>query len=128
MISSDRSYIEERRREPSAMTFDEAILPKELQMMKAFLPFLPVSMQKMLAIYIKWIELQKTIEYFSQNTPIQQSPDMGNLMKCMKGLLPPEEQSQMEQFADIFENMDMYREMFEGFTSAFTPDQKEDHT
>ena len=84
------------------MTFDEAILPKELQMMKAFLPFLPVSMQKMLAIYIKWIELQKTIEYFSQNTPIQQSPDMGNLMKCMKGLLPPEEQSQMEQFADIF--------------------------
>ena len=110
------------------MTFDEAILPKELQMMKAFLPFLPVSMQKMLATYTKWIELQKTIEYFSQNTPIQQSPDMGNLMKCMKGLLPPEEQSQMEQFADIFENMDMYREMFEGFTSAFTPDQKEDHT
>ena len=41
---------------------------------------------------------------------------------------PTEEQSQMEQFADIFENMDMYREMFEGFTSAFTPDQKEDHT
>ena len=107
------------------MTFDEAILPKELQMMKAFLPFLPVSMQKMLAIYIKWIELQKTIEYFSQNTPIQQSPDMGNLMKCMKGLLPPEEQSQMEQFADIFENMDMYREMFEGFSSAFPSEQKE---
>ena len=110
------------------MTFDEAILPKELQMMKAFLPFLPVSMQKMLAIYIKWIELQKTIEYFSQNTPIQQSPDMGNLMKCMKGLLPPEEQSQMEQFADIFENMDMYRDMFEGFSSAFTAGQKEDST
>lgn len=106
------------------MTFDEVILPKELQMMKAFLPFLPVSMQKMLAIYIKWIELQKTIEYFSQNTPVQQSPDMENLMKCIKGLLPPEEQSQMEQFADIFENMDMYREMFEGFSSAFTPDQK----
>lgn len=106
------------------MTFDEVILPKELQMLKAFLPFLPVGMQKMLAIYIKWTELQKTIEYFNQNTPIQQSPDMGNLMKCMKGLLPPEEQSQMEQFADIFENMDTYREMFEGFSSAFTPDSK----
>ncbi len=110
------------------MTFDEAILPKELQMMKAFLPFLPVSIQKMLAIYIKWTELQKTIEYFSRNTPIQKSPDMGNLMKCMKGLLPPEEQSQIEQFADMFENMDMYREMFEGFSSTFTSDQKEDNT
>ena len=98
------------------MTFDEAILPKELQMLKAFLPFLPANMQKMLAIYIKWVELQ--------NPPIQQSPDMGNLMKCMRGLLPPEEQSQIEQFADIFENMDMYRDMFEGFTSAFSPDQK----
>ncbi len=110
------------------MTFDEVILPKELQMLKAFLPFLPSSMQKMLAIYIKWVELQKTIEYFSQNPPIQKSPDMGNLMQCMKGLLPPEEQSQMEQFADIFENMDMYRDMFEGFSSAFTAGQKEDST
>ncbi len=107
------------------MIFDEAILPKELQMMKAFLPFLPADMQKALAICIKWMELQKTIEYFSRNPPIQQPPDMGNLMKHMKGLLPPEEQSQIEQFADMFENMDMYREMFEGFSSSFSPDQKE---
>ena len=107
------------------MTFDDAILPKELQMMKALLPFLPAGMQKMLAIYIKWTELQKTIEYFSRNPPVQQSPDMGNLMKCMKGLLSPEEQSQIEQFTDMFENMDMYREMFEGFSSAFTSEQKE---
>lgn len=106
------------------MTFDEAILPKELQMLKVFLPFLPANIQKMLAIYIKWMELQKTIEYFHRNTPIQQSPDMGNLMKCMKGLLPPEEQSQMEQFADMFENMDMYRDMFEGFSSAFSTDHE----
>lgn len=110
------------------MTFDEAILPKELQMLKAFLPFLPANMQKMSAICIKWMELRYTIEYFSRNTPIQQSPEIGNLMKCMKGILPPEEQSQMEQFADIFENMDMYREMFEGFSSAFSPGQEGDNT
>ena len=108
--------------------FDEAILPKELQMLKAFLPFLPANMQKMVAIYIKWLELRYTIEYFNSNTPLQQSPDIGNLIKCIKGLLPPEEQSQIEQFTDIFENMDMYRDMFEGFSSAFTPNQKEEHT
>ena len=42
--------------------------------------------------------------------------------------LPPEEQTQIEQFAEMFENMDMYRDMFEGFSSAFTPGQKEDDT
>ena len=106
--------------------FDETILPKEMQMLKAFLPFLPAGMQKMLAIYIKWTELTFTINYFNRHPPLQQSPDPENLMKCMKGLLPPEEQAQMEQFADIFENMDMYRDMFEGFSSAFSPDPKED--
>ena len=110
------------------MTLDEMILPKELQMLKAFLPFLPAGLQKTLAIYIKLMEFQKTIEYFDRNIPSQQSPDMGNLMKCMKGFLPPEEQTQIEQFAEMFENMDMYRDMFEGFSSAFTPGQKEDDT
>ena len=106
--------------------FDEAILPKEMQMMKAFLPFLPASMQKMFAVYIKWMELQYTISYFNQHTPRQESLDIGNIMNCLKGIVPPEQQAQMEQFSDIFENMDMYRDMFEGFSSAFTPDQEGD--
>ena len=48
-------------------------------------------------------------------------------MKCLKGLLPAEEQAQMEQFSDLIENMDLYREMFEGF-SAPTPGSKEGDT
>ena len=107
--------------------FDEAMLPKELQMLKAFLPFLPISMQKMLAIYIKWTELRNVIEYYNRNPPVQLSPEGGNLMKCLKGLLPPEEQAQMEQFSDLFENMDLYREMFESF-SAPAPGSKEGDT
>lgn len=106
--------------------FDEEILPKELRIMKAFLPFLPAGFQKMLAIYIKWTELTLTMEYLNRHPPVRQEPEMGALMKCMKGLLPEQEQAQMEQFADIFENMDMYRDMFEGFSSSFDPAQKED--
>ena len=45
-------------------SLDEAVLPRELQMLKAFLPFLPAPAQKMLAIYIKWTELQNTIAIF----------------------------------------------------------------
>ncbi|MDO4262376.1 MAG: hypothetical protein Q4C82_09875 [Eubacteriales bacterium] len=105
--------------------FDEAILPKELQMLKAFLPFLPAGVQKLCAVYIKWTELQYTIDYYDRHPPIQESPDMGNVLRCMKGILPPGEQAQMEQFADMFENMDSYREMFEGFAPADPPGRKE---
>lgn len=96
-------------------SLDEAVLPRELQMLKAFLPFLPAPAQKMLAIYIKWTELQNTIAYFNQHPPVQKSLDGGNLMEFMKGIVPQEEQAQMEQFADMFEHMDLYQEMFEGF-------------
>ena len=81
-------------------------------------------MQKQKAIYIKWSELQYTIEYYNRNPPLQQPMEAGNLMNCIKEFLPPEEQAQMEQFADMFENIDLYREMFEGFSSA--PEQKEE--
>ena len=95
--------------------FDEAVLPKELQMLKAFLPFLPAPAQKMLAIYIKWTELQNTITYFNQHPPVQKSLEGGDLIEFMKEIVPPDQQAQMEQFADMFEHMDLYREMFEGF-------------
>lgn len=109
------------------MTFlDEEILPKEMQMFKVFLPFLPADMQKIFAIYLKWLELQYTINYFNSHRPTQKSPDISNVLKCLKGILPPEQQEQIEQFADIFENMDMYRDMFEGFSSAFMPGQEGD--
>jgi hypothetical protein len=108
--------------------FDEVILPKELKMLKAFLPFLPANMQKPFAFFIKWTELRCTMDYFNRNLPTQQSLEAGNLLDCMKGFLPAQEQAQMEQFADIFENMDMYRDMFEGFASAADPEQKEDDT
>ena len=86
--------------------FDEAILPGELKMFKAFLPFLPANLQKMCAIYIKWMELKATIDYYDQHPPVQ------------------EEQASMEQLADMMENMDLYRSMFESFSAPTSSDQK----
>lgn len=105
--------------------FDETMLPQELQMLKIFLPFLPVSAQKMLAIYIRWIELQNTISFYDRHPPVQLSPEKKNLIDCLKHVLSPEEQAQLEQISDLFENMDLYREMFEAFSASSSPDQKE---
>lgn len=102
--------------------FDESFLPGELKMFKAFLPFLPASLQKMCAIYIKWMELKATIDYYNQHPPVQEPADMAHVFQCMKGILPPEEQASMEQMADLMENMDLYRSMFENFSTPMSPD------
>lgn len=106
---------------------DDEILPREMQMFKAFLPFLPVNMQKMFAIFLKWQELQYTISYFSRHQLTQKNPDINNLLACLKGILPEEQREQFEQLSDLFENMDMYRDMFEGFSASFVPDQEGDN-
>ena len=105
-------------------SLDEAVLPRELQMLKAFLPFLPANLQKMCAIYIKWMELKATIDYYDQHPAVQEPADMSHVFRHLKGILPPEEQASMEQLADMMENMDLYRSMFESFSAPTSSDQK----
>lgn len=106
-------------------SLEETILPPELRLFKILLPFLPSDAQKILAIFLKWTEFLSTARYYEQNPPRQQNPDTESLLKSLKDILPPGEFSQMEQFIDIFENMDQYREMFESFSSFDMPGQKE---
>ncbi|MCC8140482.1 MAG: hypothetical protein LUE92_14700 [Clostridiales bacterium] len=106
-------------------SLDDTILPPELKLFKILLPFLPADAQKVLAVFLKWTELVGTVRYYEQNPPRQQNPDTESLLKCLKDILPPGELSQMEQFMDIFENMDQYREMFESFSAFDMPGQKE---
>ena len=49
------------------------------------------------------------------------------IFRIMKEGKSDAEQAQMEQFSDLFENMDLYREMFESF-SAPAPGSKEGDT
>lgn len=50
---------------PLPMTpFDMLTSSTQLQMMKLMLPYTPPGIQRMLAFYIKFLELKKTAEYF----------------------------------------------------------------
>ena len=50
---------------PLPMTpFDILTSSTQLQMMKLMLPYTPPGIQRMLAFYIKFLELKKTAEYF----------------------------------------------------------------
>jgi len=46
--------------------FDRLTTTQELQMMKLLLPYTPASSQRMLAVFIKFQELQNTIKFFEK--------------------------------------------------------------
>lgn len=54
-----------KNKTPFPMTpFDMLVVPEHLHIMKLFLPYLPSGTQKLLAVWIKYVELQNTITYF----------------------------------------------------------------
>lgn len=54
----------EKKPPRSLLPFDEQTMPPNLYIMKLFLPFVPASFQKFLAIYIKCLELSFTLRTF----------------------------------------------------------------
>ncbi len=74
--------------------FDAVVSKDSLQMLKATLPYMPVSMQKMLAIYSKVTELSNTISYFRSFTPELQ------MMSSTQTIQPMELLSDLRQYSN----------------------------
>lgn len=94
-------------------SLDEACFPENCRCSKLSCPFFLLLPRK--CLHLHQGQSSEYHCYFNSIHLIQKSLDGGNLMEFMKGIVPPEEQAQMEQFADMFEHMDLYQEMFEGF-------------
>ena len=88
---------------PKLMTpFDMLVTSSSLYTLKLMLPFTPASMQRSLAIYIKFSELKSTMEHFYG---FRNSDCQGSILDQLKSCLSPEEQTQMSQMEDLM-NMD----------------------
>lgn len=74
--------------------FDAVVSQDSLQMLKATLPYMPVSMQKMLAIYAKVTELSNTVSYFRNFTPELQ------MMSSSQPVHPTELLSDLRQYTN----------------------------
>lgn len=60
---------------PSPMTLlDELTTPVQFRILKLLLPFLSFPQQRMLATWIKFLELQRTLELFSSGYTFSESP------------------------------------------------------
>lgn len=100
------------------IAFDTLFSTNHIQMLKVMLPYLDNQMQKIMAIYIKFLELNYTIDFYRRNPYsvcgcMEKEPSF-DLAKMCSELCPyctAEEKKQIEQMRNIFQGIEMYKEM-----------------
>ena len=109
MDSNERSKV---------IAFDTLFCTNHIQMLKIILSYMDNKTQKSMAVYIKFLELNYTIEFLKKHPyslcgcmEKESSPD---IFKMCSELLPyctENEKKQIEQIRSIFQGMEMYKEM-----------------
>lgn len=100
------------------MAFDALYTNNQIQKLKVLLPYIDPSMQKNMAIYIKYMELRYTMDLFRKH-PLQiraasgetEKPDMKRICHELKPYCTETEVKQLEQMESMFQTMEMYQEM-----------------
>lgn len=103
----------------NVMAFDALYTTNQIQKLKVLLPYIDSSMQKHLAVYIKYMELQYTMNHVRKH-PFQicgcslsspQPPDLRKLCQELCLYSSPEEIKQLEQFQNMLKTMETVQEM-----------------
>lgn len=105
----------------NVMAFDALYTNNQIQKLKVLLPYIEPSMQKNIAVYIKYMELRYTMDFVKKH-PFQiraasteagkpEKPDIKKLCHELKPYCTPAEIRQLEQMESIFRTMEMYQEM-----------------
>ncbi len=90
---------------PRPMTpFDDLVTPPQLYTLKLMLPYTPSAMQRMLGVYIKFLEFKNTLEHFHG----LESP-ASSILEGLKNYMTPEEQETMEQMEMMMNMMEMMK-------------------
>ena len=103
----------------NVMAFDALYTTNNIQKWKVLLPYIDPSMQKHLAIYIKYMELQYTMSYVRRHPfqisgcsiPSDKKPDLRELCRQLCLYSSPEEIRQLEQMQNMLQTMETMQEM-----------------
>lgn len=106
------------KEQEKVLAFDAIFSNNHIQMLKIMLPFMDRQLQKFMAVYIKFLELQYTID-FCKKTAFSLQDGLGqegpfNPRLLFDELLPlcnTQEKKQLEQMRSLFQNMEMYQEI-----------------
>lgn len=109
MEANDRSKV---------AAFDTLFSTNHIQMLKVMLPYMDNQTQKSLAVYIKFLELNYTIEYYKKNpyplcgcTERESTPDIKKMCAELLPYCTEHERKQLEQIRSLLQGMEMYKEM-----------------
>ncbi len=110
-------------RTDSVMLFDTYFSNNHLRMFKVLFPFLSPSMQKSIAFYIKYSELQYALHTFQTNKYPQSSTfDFDNVCEQLLPYCEPSEKQrfmQIRSFLQTLHNMQDMMEMMEALKDIF---------
>lgn len=114
---------------PGPMTpFDELLSSPELQLIKLFIPYAPASGRQMLAIYIKFMELQKTIRLFRsrevsfhiRTSGTDNNASISEILAGFRPYLTPEMAEALDTFISLNDMINLMNMMNDGGDSETT--------
>ena len=105
------------REQDKVIAFDTLFTNHHIQMMKILMPYFDRSMQKNLAIYIKFMELQYTMDFFKKypNAALPREPSF-DMIKLCSDMIPycaPQDRAKMENMRNMYQTFENYKGMME---------------
>ena len=105
--------------------FDCSVVSPSLQITKLLIPYLPPSTQRIMAIYVKFMEFQNTFSTFQAFR--QKSNSTQDIIQDLIPFMPPSACKSLEQIQSMMSMMELFQDydeesMFEMFGSMFSPE------
>ena len=102
------------------IAFDTLFTTNQIQMLKVLITYLPPENQRSLAIYIKFMELQYTMDFFQRypnaslpGLPYEASPGTAKLCDEILPLCDPEQRNKIGQLKGMYQTFENMQEMLE---------------
>ncbi len=99
--------------------FDNMTHTRELQMLKTVLPYMKEEQKKQFAILIKYMELQNTIQIFSQEDKVmsmcstaEEGGGMLALLNDLRQFCGEKEQESIDMLVNMFSMLETYETIF----------------
>ncbi len=99
--------------------FDYMTQNRQLQMMKTILPYMKEAQKKQFAILIKYMELQNTIQIFSQEDKVlsmcsvdEESNNMVAMINDLRQFCSEKEQETLDMLTNMFSVLETYETIF----------------